>query len=189
MSTMAKENKLSFCVPATLNFAVFTRNLLNLHATTPSHMWPDCDSSYTDLDGSTIIKEWNCWWENLIKERSFVVQQKSTLSDYLCRMECKPNVADVCPTLQAAIDMTWPPFNKWWNYPYIGGKMALESVPAARASEFSNELILTDSEWVFDIVYQLCEGRTILQKHGANWGIIEPNDLWDVRWVKDLSGV
>uniref|UniRef100_UPI001A9006E3 hypothetical protein n=1 Tax=Alicyclobacillus suci TaxID=2816080 RepID=UPI001A9006E3 len=84
-------------------------------------------------------------------------------------------------------DQAWPLFKHWWDYPYIGGKMALESVPATRADIFAEELSNSKTGWVFDIVYHLHEGRNIHNKNGMGWGIIEPNDMWNIQWVKSIT--
>uniref|UniRef100_UPI001A904782 hypothetical protein n=1 Tax=Alicyclobacillus suci TaxID=2816080 RepID=UPI001A904782 len=138
MPTFVNKKEILFCTPATLNFAIFTRNLMNLYETTPNYIWPDPSNYYsehTDLSTPEVISDWNNWWGHLLLERAAIIEQRDRLID-LGYLDDKPYVVDRFSNLQAAIDQAWPLFKHWWDYPYIGGKMALESVPATRADIF-----------------------------------------------------
>ncbi len=183
--------------PNILNFALFVQDIIGMDKCNTKYF--PCQSLISNVEKiieskslATADKEWHEWWDNLLKWRyKDVNSNKGTLENDLSPTDDTIPYIDAYPILkQITKDWVQDAFWDWWNYPYAGGKMALEAVPALRSNIFALHLAQKSSaRWFFDILYRqpYPSSRILIQEMlQYHYGAISPNDLWKLDWISEL---
>lgn len=179
-------------VPTMLNLACFVQHAAGLtsyagyHVGVPYH-WPYHEGGFRGaVDTVTFMDagcQWPRWWDDLVNERYNVVTGNLEIPDEEWIHQGLPSSLDPYPELRQAVAMVWPMFWGWWLYPYVGGKMALESAVGNRQQLVYNKLQeMAPGRWHWDLVF--CPDIRIMRYQAPNgWGVVHPSDFWRLDWM------
>ena len=183
---------LMVAVPAILNLACFVQHAAGLtsyagYHTGAQYHWPYHESGFRDaVDTVTFMDaayQWPRWWDDLVNERHHVVTGNLEIPDEEWMHRGLPSSLDPYPALRKAVAMVWPTFWGWWLYPYVGGKMALESAVVNRQQLVYNKLQeMAPGRWHWDLVF--CPIVQVMRYQAPyGWGVVHPNDFWRLDWM------
>ncbi len=179
-------------VPAMLNLAYFVQHAAGLtsyagYHTGAQYHWPYHESGFRDaVDTVTFMDaayQWPRWWDDLVNERHHVVTGNLEIPDEEWMHRGLPSSLDPYLALRKAVAMVWPTFWGWWLYPYVGGKMALESTVVNRQQLVYDKLQeMAPGRWHLDLVFcPITQEMRYQASYG--WGVVHPNDFWRLDWM------
>ena len=183
---------LMVAVPAMLNLAYFVQHAAGLtsyagYHTGAQYHWPYHESGFRDAADTVTFMDaayqWPCWWDDLVNERHNVVTGNLEIPDEEWMHRGLPSSLDPYPALRKAVAMVWPTFWGWWLYPYVGGKMALESTVVNRQQLVYDKLQeMAPGRWHLDLVFcPITQEMRYQASYG--WGVVHPNDFWRLDWM------
>lgn len=186
------DHVLMVAAPAILNLACFVLDAAGLvshtgYQTGRLYHWPYQERTFRDtVDAVTFVDaayQWPHWWEDLVNERYKVITENIEAHDLEWSNIGLPPSLDPYPALRQAVAIVWPTFWGWWLYPYVGGKMALESIELDREQRAHEKLQdVVPGRWHWDLVYR-ADMRQMRYHARVGWGIVHPNDFWRLDWI------
>ncbi len=178
--------------PAVLNLACFVHDAAGLASYAGYHLgaqyhWPYQEGGFRGaVDAVTFMDaayQWSRWWDDLVNERYKAVTENLEVPDEEWLHRGLPSSLDEYPALRQAVATVWPTFWGWWLYPYVGGKMALESADLNRQQLVYTKLQeIVPGRWHWDRVFRR-NMREMRYQASHGWGIVHPNDLWHLDWM------
>ncbi len=183
---------LTIRAPALLNLACFVRDAAGLSAHQGYHLgvdqhWPYRESRFEEsTDAVTFLQagyQWQLWWHQLVEARYAALSAGHGDEEDLALLhQGLPGSLEGLPALQQAVSLVWPSFWGWWLLPYVGGKMALETVDLPR-DLYTKLQTVAPGGWHWDFIYRYHMAKEIHYDGSKGWAIVHPHDAWHHEWM------
>ncbi|MCY0900487.1 MAG: hypothetical protein OWU33_16475 [Firmicutes bacterium] len=191
VNTLDPKIRATVSAPAILNLACFVHYAAGLISANGYHSgenyhWPYQETHFRQSGKSITFLEaafqWSSWWDDLVDAHAQAAMNGHDVEEDTDHK--LPPSLDPYPALRQAVAEIWPTFWGWWLYPYIGGKMALESAIQNRLPSLYAQITkIAPGHWQWYLIFDDQISPILHYKAPTGWGILSPHYFWQLDWI------